>query len=111
MYSYNSFSLRQQQKSFVIAQSVKVTVFFSDRHFDDSFNAWQKGDVSDLSETFQKVFLDAIESSIRFAKSVEDKKRVDHLQSDIDKHDNSIWASITTYFRAKLFRSNIQSRQ
>jgi hypothetical protein len=81
----NSLSLTQQQKSFVIAQSVKVTAFFSDRHFDDSFNTWPKGDISDLSEEFQKVFLGAIESSIRFAKSVEDEKRANRPHPDIDK--------------------------
>jgi hypothetical protein len=80
-----SWSLTQPQKSFVIAQSVKVTAFFSDRHFDDSFNTWQKGDISDLSAKFQKVFLGAIEASIRFAKSVEDKKRANQSHPDIDK--------------------------
>lgn len=81
----NSLSLTQQQKTFVIAQSVKVMAFFSDRHFDDSFNTWQKGDISDSSAKFQKAFQGAIKASIRFAKSVEDKKRANHPHSDIDK--------------------------
>lgn len=65
---------RQPRKSFVIAQSVTIVAFFSDRLFGPPFDQWQKGELADFSEDFQQVFLRAIESSIRFAKSVKSKK-------------------------------------
>lgn len=75
-------SLMQQKKSFVIAQSVNVVAYFSDRSFDDRFNLWQKCDISDLSEGFQNILLRAIESDISFAKRVEEKKRVNDPHPD-----------------------------
>ena len=70
-------SLHDPQKSFVIAESVTIVAFSSDRLFGKELDHWQKGELADMSEEFQETFQKAIETSRDWAKQVEERKRAE----------------------------------
>jgi hypothetical protein len=70
-------SLLDPQKSFVIAESVTIVAFFSDRLFGKEFDHWQHGELADMSEAFQATFQQASELSRDWAKQVEERKRAE----------------------------------